>query len=124
MHEGYACPTEPRTPASSGGKQGSQSPRGGSCGQAEDAGATRSTGPSQLTGEIVPDDPSGDPLPKDKVLRVKRDYPSLPSNTFLQILSFANATGLADVLNDLNDAIIMRCQGLETVLDSPYWVGG
>lgn len=89
----------------------------------DDAGMTRSTGPRQITGETIPGTLPSIPLPREEVLRTKRDAFRLDPKKHPRVSSFHDSTRLTDSQNDVTDVITKRFLSIEASLESPSLFG-
>lgn len=123
MHEGYAFLTELRSPTRKG-RPGSGSHDATADVRRDDARRTRSTGPSQPIGKPVPEVPFSVPLPREEILRLKREYLCADIKPLPKIPLIGNDTHITDSLNNLMNILTMPCQNIGATLDSPYWLSG
>lgn len=76
-------------------------------------------------GNPVWEGPSSDSLPREEILRDKREHICVDMKNHTRFPSFDNATHLTDSLNNNPmKVLIMHCHSVDTTLNNPYWVSG
>lgn len=78
-----------------------------------------STGSSPPDGKPAPEGPISDPLPREEILLVKREYVFVDIKTLPEIPSFGHATQLTNCFNVLMTVLMKRCEDVETTRDGP-----